>query len=449
MAQTWALERAWRAWPVAGRSPTVDSRLMNDRVRFAVVFVVVNLHTLRRFSEALYLVVYAAVAAMAVNDSLRGARKGRLTESTSGIIIWVGVAAVGLATSLVIISTGAAVTGMARFLFASPVFFAFLAYTPSAAVLRQHISFMVSFFAIASLSIPLQLVTGPIDWFADASTRGGLDRFGTLLGSMLSVAGSFASYLILTQVKSPRSRWLWIAIMIVTALMSLSKVVIGGVAMGMIGLAILNRRHLTRFALGSITAGGIVLGVVANVPPAYESFRVVLAGYGIVIGDVKVYDATVTESALDRLTQLPLENFGALAQFDTPLVYVTGAGYGMGGRALVPGLDPIAPQAHNQYGEILTVFGPVGAILLISVLVGAGQRLWRRFRASDDEVYLMTLLALGVVAVSSTFANGGFYHPASSSLIYLALFTAVSARIVGTSPPRQAPVSDDRASPTL
>ena len=403
---------------------------LQPEARFAIVFVVVNLHTMRRVAEIPYLLIYSAISLLVLNDALRKRRCGKPAIAVTPITIWLSVALLGLLTSLVTISVTGAFTGLSRFLFALPVFFAFVAYTRDSSQLQRHISFMVSFFTLASLSIPLQIVTGPIPWFAEASQRAGLERFGTLLGSMIIVAGLLPAYMILSQVKSARTRWLWVTTMTVAAMMSLSKAALAGAAIGLVGLLILNRQTMTKFAVASIAAGCMALAAVVSLPPVYDRVRVALDGYGLTLGsDIGNSDISVTQSALDRLSVHPLENFRDLADLGTPLVYLTGGGYGMGGRALVPGEDPIAHQAHNQYGELLTVFGPIGASLAIGVLLLACAALWNRFKSMKDDVFLVCLLAMLVQMLGAVFANGRFYHPASASVLYLGLFVASSARL--------------------
>ena len=123
---------------------------------------------------------------------------------------------------------------------------------------------------------------------------------------------------------------------------------------------------------------------------------------------------------------LPKQNFESLGDLKSPLVYAVGGGYGMGSTALVPDADSIAPMAHNQYAELITVFGFLGGGVAIWVMISIGFALRRKTLGSNSIVYRALLFSYCLFLLNSAFANGTLYQPASASIFYIVFFAASS-----------------------
>lgn len=393
-------------------------------MKFAIVFVAVNLHVLRNISLPGYMMFYAPIALfVSFQFAFMLARKPR--EIRIGpFFVWLAIAAGGTLTSVAVISLGGALTGLSRFLFGIPVFFALYLYTDGIADLRKHILTFGVFFAVAAMTIPLQTVTGPISWFAVASTRAGLDRYASLLGSLTSIGTVVGAYVVLAQALSPGRRWALLLLMALPAAMSLNKSAIANIAIAVLILIYLNRATLSKLAVGVLTAGMLAGAAYGTISTFASRIDAVLVSFGINREGIVNYDTKFDDSLWDRLYSLPLANFEVLGQLGSPFVYLTGGGFGMASTALVPADDALAPMAHNQFAELLTVFGAIGASLACGALAVVGYRLYRLYKATKSDVVSAVGFSLLVLLVNSLFANGTFYQPAASSIIFLAMFVS-------------------------
>lgn len=400
------------------------------RNAFAFVFLVVNLHLLRNLIGPVYLGLYGVVVAWSIITVLTGQGRDRLTRPGAATVWCLLVPIIGFVSSLAVISLGGAVTGLSRYVFAMPVFLAFVLFTEDTEDLRAHATTMVAFFALACASIPLQLATGPIPWFASASERGGLDRFASLAGSLTSVGIAVGCYIVLASLTRPIMQTLIMPATIISAAMSLSKSAMANAALGLLGILFLGRQKFGRV----VTTTGIVLAVIGMAwsfsPDVRERAASTLSSFGIETAAESgpTYDVDAEESIVDRLTVLPRQNFDALADLDSPLVYLTGGGFGMASTALVPAADSLANMAHNQFAELVTVFGIVGAALCLTVLITTWGRLWAQARRGSP-THSAALVAFALLMLNSLFANGTVYQPASASVFYAAMFIAFSARL--------------------
>ena len=407
--------------------PKPDHR---NEIHFIIVFSVINLHTFRRFSEVLYLAIYALTMLFVVNKFV--AKKGRMTDGGLGIFAWIMVGVVGFVVSLVTISPFGAFTGLSRFLFAAPLFFAFVAFTDNIRQLRNHISYMVAFIAAAALTLPLQERFGAVDWFGEASVRAGFERYGSLVGAVSVIAAASGMYMVLSQESSLKVRWPFILAIALGASISLSKASLANVGLGLLALLWVDRRNISRgvFAIGVV--GVIGFWLFSTSPTFAGRLNVVLQTVGFSPAEgVRVNsDINLDEAAWARLSELPATNVATLSELGSPWVYLLGGGYGFGGGALVPPDDVLAQQAHNQYVEFFTVFGLIGGMVLLAVALGTVFKLRGLYRTTGLQLYSTVLIAYLFLLGNAIFANGRLYQPATVSVFYLALFVAVSKPIL-------------------
>lgn len=401
-----------------------------NTVKFAIVFVVVNLHTLSDLSLPLYLAMYVPTVAVVILQYYFRYKNSKPPVSAGLFWVWAILGVFGFAVSLALISPGGSAQGLVRYLFSAPIYLALVLYTENEEDLRRHLVTAVAFFAIASLSIPLQFFTGPISWFADSSERAGLDRFSSLVGNLTSVGIVVGIYIVLSHAAPGRQRWLWVVLMIFPAMLSLQKSAIVNIALGVLILIILNRRSWKKFLVGAAATIGATALAYAFVPVIRERISASMLGFGIdpdPNAEIFRDDVGIWTSVWDRLVVLPGANFDALADLDRPFAYLIGGGFGMASTALVPEEDSLAPMAHNQFAEILTVFGPLVGGLAILILLRVGYLLARRAKLTAAPVLIAVFLAYVVLMVNSLFANGTLYQPSSASIFYIALFAATTA----------------------
>lgn len=388
-----------------------------------------NLHVLRDVGPVggVYLLLWALALAVVVIDALDATRRRPFKlMSTFGVWIWIGIT--GWIASLATMSLYGAFFGLARFWFSMPILLAIVAYCHSRDDLKRFTGYAVIFFALATLTIPMQLVTGPVSWFHEESTRGGLDRYPSILGGLNAAGGIAGAYIVLAQVLKPRARLLAVAAIALSVTADLSKSGIVSVGMGLALLAILNIRRI--WAMSSAALLFIGLGYVAY--SAFPTLRARLATTLISFGlkpsaGLHNSDSTVTESANERLTSLPLENLMQWQSLHSPVKYPFGGGFGMASTALAPPGDSLAKMSHNQFVEILTVFGVVGFVAYLAAWTLVVYRLNSAAfspRSPDKRFARIYLVAMLVILGRFFFANGALYHPASATALHLCVMAA-------------------------
>lgn len=398
---------------------------LSNRVKFALVFAVLGLHTLRNVSFVIFLMFYVPIALVLSAQFISRVANKHTGAKWGPLLVFLLVSILGLVTSLLFISPAGAMYGMSRFLYAIPVLFALYLYTESWDELRQHLVTFVVFFGVAGLSLPLQFLTGPIPWLADASERAGLERFSSIIGSLTSIGVVVGCYLVIVQAVQARFRWLWVLAIALPAVISLNKSAIVNLAAGALLLIYFNRRAFSKMAVAAVAVAGIAVAFYGLVPEVSRRVDATLVSFGVVNAGVLNYDVAVGQSALDRLITLPLANFAALAELNSPLVYLVGGGFGMGDTALVPKTDSLAPMAHNQFAEVITVFGLIGGSALIISLLVVLYRLITLYRSARRTEVQVVLGSYVLLLINSFFANGTIYQPAAAGILFLAMFLAV------------------------
>lgn len=384
----------------------------------AFVVAVVNLHSLRNVVPVPYALVYAATFVALVVIVLR--RFSILDPAFRNILLWIGMVLLGVLTTTVISGWRVAAYGAFRFAFAIPVFLALIAFTRTRRDVYANIIVIVSLFAIGSLTLPLQLVTGEISWFGDASERAGFVRYTSVFGTLTSYGYSVGPYLVLALLSPVVLRAAqWIAILLATA-MSLSKAAFASAVLAAVFIFWPWRRQpkvLASIAALAVSAGVVVL----SVPGIRGRLFAVLQTFGLHLGNEPATDDySFTHSVMSRLTHYPAQNIEALRHLN-PVVWLTGGGFGFGNSALVLDKDSLAPMAHNQYVELFTVFGPVGTAAALWCAVSLVMTFWRG-RTDDPRLAHVALGTMTLIGINSLFANGTLYQPAAATPLYLCFF---------------------------
>jgi len=409
-------------------SPKATETNRSNQIGFAVIFLAVNLHTLRHSLGPIYLAGYAVVAAYSVDVYFRRKKHRDLIDKGSYALAWVLVAGVGAVVTLVTTSLTGAVTGFSRFLFALPVFLALVTFTDSRRDLRSHLNVMVVFYAAAAATVPLQEIVGVLTIFSEGSSRGGFGRFGSALGAVSVVATAAALVIPMIAESTVRFKWFYIVVVAGSALVSLSKVAVIAVLFGLVTYVLSGNQNMTK-RTGTIVVA-LALGTFGFVlSPTFQQRLDVVAqeyGYTTTGEDLTIFGADTGEDAWSRLTEFPRLNYAALEDFESPLVYVIGGGYGMGGQTLVSADDVRAPQGHNQYAELVTVFGPVMAAVLIGITVRVMIRLRRNYKDTNSPLYRTFFAILGFLLIKGLFGGGAFFQPVAASALWTAMFIAQS-----------------------
>ena len=82
-------------------------------------------------------------------------------------------------------------------------------------------------------------------------------------------------------------------------------------------------------------------------------------------------------------------------------------------------------MTHNQFVEIMTVFGLLGGGVMLFLLLLTVARLWRRRRPTDvNDVYATLTWVFGFYLLGGFLENGRLYHPAPASILFICFFAA-------------------------
>lgn len=389
---------------------------------FAIVFIVVNLHVLRNVVPVPYLALYALITLWVLNRALVRFTRGP-TARLGLPLAWIATAGIGFVSTLAISGGSTAAYGLVRYLFAFPVLLAFFAYTQSRRDLKNHIRTMCAFFAVGALSVPMQYLTGPVTFFAAASERAGLDRYASLFGSLTALGVAAGSYIALSQALRPRATILSVLAISFGGIVSLSKAAIANIALGLLSHLALGGRRVVRLTLTLGLVIGVGYFIVQESQILQESLAASATSFGVA-GGAENYDMSFQSSIFDRLTTKPAQNWAVLATLGSPLVYLTGGGFGMASTALVPSGASLAGMTHNQFAEFYSVAGIVGGTFATLAIATIAIRLIRAWSISKDSLNGAVLVAFVLWIANSFFANGTAYQPIASSILFLAMYVA-------------------------
>ncbi|MCA0180555.1 MAG: hypothetical protein LCH77_13415 [Actinobacteria bacterium] len=394
--------------------------LLSNRLAFGLVFVVVNLHILRNLAALPYLTVYAITVAWVLTRLIGKKPIVKMNVPT----LWVLLSIFGFMTTAVISGSFAGAFGLVRFLFAFPIFLALAAFSETLDDVQDHMRTMVMVFAIGCLSVPLQFVTGPIAFFAADAERAGIDRYASVFGSLTSLGVAAGSYIALSHGLPGRTRILSTLSISIGGIASLSKAAIANIALGLLTGPLSGRKRLGRATFGLIFSVMLLVAAVWQSESLSRSLRATAISFGVDSG-VKTNDLSFTASAIDRLTRLPMENWAGLEALGSPLAYLTGGGFGMASTALVPAEASLAPMAHNQFAEFVSVFGVVGGGAFVGICILLGLRLLRRWRNEPYPFSGPAFFAFAMWTTNSFFANGTAYQPSMASVLFFCMFVAI------------------------
>lgn len=396
-----------------------------NTARFLLVVVVVNLHLLRNVTTVGYLATYGLVSAWVFWKFLQTDKVRSLQDRGWIAWTWMTLGAIAAVTTAIVGSLDGAAYGLLRFLFVMPVLFAAVAFTDSYDQFRRNVTSCVAVFTVASLTLPLQFITGPIGFFAPALVRGVDVRYSSLVGSVTSQGIAVGLFILMAPAAKKWWPWLLVAGMGVPAMLSLSKAAVANLALGGVGLLIAHRRN-RKFLIPLVAMPVMSTLALLAIPALRERF----------LGTVSAFTETTPTAAnnydpalpsiLDRLGSLPAANWAALAGLDQPLLQVTGGGYGMGNTALVPPTDSLAPMAHNQVVESMSVHGIVGGTILWALLIVAFCSLVLKARRTHRPFDSCLALAMGMVLLNSVTANGTLYQPATGTAVMMLLYYSVA-----------------------
>jgi hypothetical protein len=303
--------------------------------------------------------------------------------------------------------------------------------------LRKLSLVYVGIVALAASSMFYQVVSGPIEWFAESSERAGVVRYASLLGS-LTIFGTAAPIALLAAAVYVRRPMAFVAIaslILAGGVMSLQKSAIAGFVVAAPFVLLLIGRG-TRIRLG-IALGALLLLVVAVVPEGLLEYAVVGWQYFASAGAGGGTDVGIGQSVIERLTELPravVEYHGA----DRMLL-----GVGLPGGGGVFGF-PDLPMPHNGIVDYVAIGGVpylVYGLVLLGMMVASAARVVR-WRAQLAEGWRVAVFVAGLATLyvaNLPFASGLGFHPAFCWIPPLLISFAYSVRARGLTPTRMEP----------
>lgn len=394
-------------------------------VAFTAIIVVLGAHTLRNWNLPLYLTAYTFAALGSVVAFVRSPWRTRLAEQGTTFLVWCSLAVFAAGTTFFVTSPSSAVTGLTRFLFAAPTFLALVGFTRDRAHLLRHIYVILGVFTLQTWTLPAQVLTGPWPFFAKPTVRAGVTRYASAVGSLTALGIIVGCYLVLCQLVKWRYRWLTIIALVIPAIISLSKAAALNIVLALLIIMWVNRGR-PRFLIPgflSALAGMAALGLLF--PSMLTRVSRLMLSF-VAPSSMLTDDSGVSDSTWERLTILPAQNWQALLNLP-PIAMLSGGGYAFGDSALVGPGQGIGYMAHNQYGEIFTVFGLLGGLILTGLLALCGLATWRQSHHSGDPLFTTAALCWGMLALNSLTANGTLYQPAAGIIVYLLMFISVAA----------------------
>lgn len=297
-----------------------------------------------------------------------------------------------------------------RFLLTVP--FLFIGAMLNRSQLRVFLLVSACFGALGGLSLVVQNVAGPIGWFAEASERGGLVRYSSVLGS-LTILGIFAGMALSAAYFCRTSiylKFLFIFLIAIGCVLSLQKAAIVNLVLFLLLVCVYEAKNKRYLIIGMSFTGIFLAGIVLSLFFG-DYFDLAVNLFSGSNTDVVVDDVSVVESLLMRMWELPSKLFATYG--------VNGMlfGVGMVGGAGSLGF-PDYPMAHNVFFDMLFIGGIPLLLIYCFLLVTTIARLYR-LRTAGGDVELASLWCMMFYLINLPAASGIQFQPVISSVIYL------------------------------
>jgi hypothetical protein len=388
------------------------------------IYTIFNLHLLRNVTPLYYAVISIAVAAACVYSL---SKISFLPMSPIGMCLLAyllfGLSAVTQTTfdlGLVPAAYGGARLLMV-FPMASMVFLVAGAYPR---VFEYGLWLFLVFAVLGVISVVLQYVTGPITWFAEASGRAHMDRFGSLLGN-IPVIGAVLPLGVLLTLLMPIKPLVRIALLLVLGtgiLASLSKQAISGSLLAcFVGLLLTRKKRsaLLWIALGC-SLGYFILEW-ADLPfiGGMKNYATgILFPNAIGADAMRGFDYTVEDSMWMRMTSLPMYSYDLLVEHRGGFGALTGGGCMMLGMALMrQGDSGDYVTAHNNFMDFVLLGGVGYLTVFLALCFLVSRESLRLYRSKATASVGSVMLGIVLMYVTQSMFTGGLtYQPVLATL---------------------------------
>ena len=416
-----------RGWEL----PTTFSiNMQNQRqdrggVVFCVIFVTLSLHMLRNAATFYYGVLGAVFLGTWCYSAVRFQDTKRCWAKRWVVLYCLCAVAATLQTAAQL-GLSVAAYAAARFCLTIPL--CILAYYAlrTEKVVRAVLLLFCVLTAAGSLSVAIQYMGGQISWFAEPGSRAGIQRFGSLLGSLPTLGGAVPLALMIMLLLKMRMhvQLILTPILILGVCLSLSKAAILGCGVCLLAVVAsagkFSRRLLQIVMLGSAVAAAFYLLGDTEVGQASLRYATGIFDSSFVGAHARGGDVTVENSLVSRLTVLPRRSLEDLYAERGMYGYFTGGGFQMLGVALVPAGTTTFITSHSQLIDLLLVSGFPLLLAGMGVLLSSLMAFRKSRRAADlpDDIVSTCRWCLVLLSVSSVFNGGVFFQPGSACLLW-------------------------------
>lgn len=284
--------------------------------------------------------------------------------------------------------------------------------------LRKLIGLYIFLSVFFCLSLYFQMIIGPISWFADSASRGGLTRFSSLYGNVtaIGISGSLALIVLINFRMNFFLKFFSSLIIVSSLLLSLQKAAIMGIVV-IVLIGLINNfkiKYFFYFILFFILTYILLL----MSPPLIKDYvnvsLVNTFGFTPFANDVEVYSLSTETELKGRFLEHPTEVFDVVG-FKGILF---GGGILGGGGAF--GIE--SAQAHNSFFDLLFS----GGILFLSLFIYILYHLIKFYKnqlkltnslARENSKVIFNFLLLFLIHMP--FNSGGVFHPNHSILFWV------------------------------
>lgn len=320
-------------------------------------------------------------------------------------------------------SSGDFIVALPRYLITLPyLLFCSIYNGYNSVITKKLLKLFVCFMLVSALTIPFQIMFGPIPFFTLASERAGLVRYSSLAGSLPSLGslGGFALAIILFSgdyLFKKRLKFVIIIIMTISMMLTLQKA------------AVLN--ILICFVLYFLFYGKIkliykIISMILMFVALYV-FLVVFADMEFAQYINNIIEYTFSDSSLgvkddliSRMWRLPhrVIVYNNMTFIDFLL--------GIGFPALAGTMgNPQYPMAHNNYFDLIFSGGFLHLIsymyLLIRIPYTSMKKMIKRKKLNNiDLIYASSII---IILINMIIGGGTFYQPVTAVIVYFIIFS--------------------------
>ena len=313
---------------------------------------------------------------------------------------------------------------MPRYLVTLPMIF-FLALYKDYRIryVNSVLKLFVIFILLASLSIPYQIIFGPIPFLAEMSYRGGLERYASLAGSLtaLGTLGAYAlviSFFLGDKLFNKRINFVISALIIMGMLLTLQKAAILNI------ILVLNILFFWRLSIKKIAkiilVAIFIYGSYSVLLKYFNDFFIVQYIDTLVNYSFSQNDVGTTNDLLKRLWYYT-ENMITINNVTT-----LGLIIGIGFKALSGTMGlPHHPMLHNNYFDLLLSGGILHLVSFLLISARIPMRVFYKIITNRQySTYEFTYSAIIILIFANMLIGGSsFYQPAIGIVTFFIIFS--------------------------